>query len=132
MQRGHDLEDDAALAYMRQTMQPINKGGFVEFGNAGCSPDGLIDDDGLIEIKCPALHTHIEYLKGGEVPAVYRWQVQGQLYVTGRKYCDFVSYFPDVRLFVTRVEPDTYDFVNIASRLEQIELDIINTINLLL
>jgi len=72
----------------------------------GCSPDALIGDDGLLEIKCPAPHTHVKYLLDGGLPTDYFAQVQGQLWVTGRKWCDFVSYHPDMKSLIVRVDAD--------------------------
>jgi hypothetical protein len=56
----------------------------------------MVGDDGLLEIKCPNSATHIEYILSNKLPSVYKPQVQGQLWVTGRKWCDFVSYDPRI------------------------------------
>jgi len=76
----------------------------------GASPDGLIGDDGLIEIKCPNSATHIDYLLAGVVPAKHMNQMLWQMECTGRKWCDFVSYDPrlpiDLQLFIVRFERD--------------------------
>ena len=71
---------------------------------AGASPDGLIGEDGLLEIKCPLAHTHIGYLREGRLPPKYNAQVQGQLWITGRQWCDFMSYHPDMKIFIVRVK----------------------------
>jgi predicted phage-related endonuclease len=77
---------------------------------AGASPDGLVDDDGLVEIKCPITATHIETLLGQTVPAKYITQMQWQMACTGRKWCDFVSFDPrmpeEMQIFIKRVERD--------------------------
>ena len=73
--------------------------------DAGCSPDGLVGDDGLIELKCPMEKNHIIYLFRDVCPKQYFMQVQGQLWVTKRQWCDFVSYHPDFPLFIHRVYP---------------------------
>jgi len=77
---------------------------------AGCSPDGLVGDDGLVEIKCPNTATHLETLLGQAVPAKYMAQIQFQMACTGRTWVDFVSYDPrmpeSMRLFIRRVERD--------------------------
>lgn len=76
----------------------------------GASPDGLVANDGLVEIKCPNTTTHLEYILAGKAPAEYMKQMQCQLWVTGRAWCDFISFDPRVRkskqLFVVRVERD--------------------------
>ena len=79
--------------------------------NAGCSPDGLIDDDrGIIEIKCPLTKTHIKWMIDGVPPKEHTNQMMWQMAVTGRHYCDFVSFDPrlpeDLQLFVVRLERD--------------------------
>lgn len=77
---------------------------------AGASPDGLIGSDGCLEIKCPNTATHLETLRTGKIPRQYFAQVQGQMWVTDRKWCDFVSFDPrlpaNAQLFITRVERD--------------------------
>ena len=75
---------------------------------SGASPDGLIGNDGLVEIKCPNTATHIKTLLGGAIPGEYRLQMMWQMACTGRKWCDFVSYDPrmpeDMRMFVSRLD----------------------------
>ena len=77
----------------------------------GCSPDGLVGEDGGIEGKCPNPATHPSYLELVDTPpSEYRWQVQGSMLVTGRPWWDFVSYHPDfpdeLQLHVVRVKRD--------------------------
>lgn len=79
------------------------------------SPDSFIDEDGQLELKCPMIHTHVEYLINGKLPTEYFTQVQGQLYVTGRKYCDFMSYYPGLDPLIIRVHPD-YNFMTALHR----------------
>ena len=96
MQWGTDNEDAARAAYERHTGIEVEETGFVAHDTllAGCSPDGLVDWDGLIEIKCPfSSAVHIETLLNG-MPADHMAQVQGQMWITGRQWCDFVSYDP--------------------------------------
>jgi len=112
MQWGVEFEPLAATMYEAETGNVIEEVGFEEHFEleAGASPDGLIGEDGLIEIKCPNSATHIEYLKGKSLPKEYKAQVQGQLWITDRKWCDFVSYDPrmpaNLQLFIVRVERD--------------------------
>lgn len=111
MQWGIDHEDDARTAYEVHTGNLVELTGFIphpEVKYLGASPDGLIDDDGILEIKCPSPATHIGYLRGGVVPEEYRPQVLLQLVVTGRKWCDFVSYDPrakELEFFCVRWTP---------------------------
>jgi putative phage-type endonuclease len=80
----------------------------IERGAA--SPDGLVDPDGLVEIKCPNTATHLDYLLDGTVPAKYQPQMLWQMACTGRDWCDFVSFDPrlpeDLQLFVVRFQRD--------------------------
>ena len=104
--RGTELEPDAICLYEMITKQSTEEVGFVENYGVGCSPDRFIGDDGLPEIKCPAGHTHLKYLYGEKLPSKYIPQVQGQLYVTGRKWCDFMSYHPEMPPLIIRVKRD--------------------------
>jgi len=109
MEIGMEREAEARETYELITGQEVTQVGFcvgIRKYKYGASPDGLIGDDGCLEIKCPLVSTHISYLIKGVLPATYIPQVQGQLLVTGRKWCDFVSYFPGVKPFILRVFPD--------------------------
>jgi putative phage-type endonuclease len=107
MDRGHELEPFARKEYELQKFNDIEDGGFFELNKyVGASPDGLVGKDGLVEIKCPKYSTMITYILNGKLPTEYKWQVQGQLYVTGRKWCDFMGYHPKLKSIIVRVEPD--------------------------
>lgn len=73
-----------------------------------CSPDGLIGDDGLVEIKCPKPSTQVRYFLDGVLPAKYRPQVHSQLVISGRAYVQFLSYCPGLPPLLVRVERDEY------------------------
>jgi len=111
MQDGIDREQFARDKYMQQFGE-VEEVGFVKHPTleAGASPDGMVGDDGILEIKCPMGSTHTETLMTQDIPSKYVPQVQFQLLVTGRKWCDFVSYnpmFPDhLQVFVKRIEAD--------------------------
>jgi len=108
MQDGIDREQFARNRYVKQFGE-VEEVGFVKHPTleAGASPDGLVGTDGIIEIKCPMGSTHTETLMTQEVPSKYVPQIQFQLLVTGRKWCDFVSYNPmfpeNLQVFVRRV-----------------------------
>ena len=111
MQRGNDLEPIARQAYAEQTFQIVEEITMFKSGcgNFGYSPDGLLGDDGLLEIKCPMAITHAKYLLDNKMPTDYWQQVQGGLWVSGRKWCDFASFHPNFKekqLFIIRVERD--------------------------
>jgi putative phage-type endonuclease len=110
---GLETEPLARNAYEAATETRVWETGFVrhpEILMAGCSPDGLVGLDGLIEIKCPQSLTHVETLIAGAVPERHRAQIQWQLACTGRQWCDFVSFDPRMsgkpRLFIDRVARD--------------------------
>lgn len=113
MQHGIDTEPQARAYYEFVTDHTVIEQDFIthlELDYVGMSPDGLVGDDGLIEIKCPQPKTHIEYLASKKVPAKYRWQVQGQLWVANRKWCDFISFHPDCEhQLIVRVEANEKD-----------------------
>lgn len=96
MSWGTDNEPLARLHYSLLTHNVVEECGFFEHSTlaAGASPDGLIGEDGLLEIKCPNTATHIETLHKGTVPRQYVAQVQGQMWITGRKWSDFISFDP--------------------------------------
>lgn len=98
MQRGNDLEPEARYVYQKRTGHDVREVGIAyldERKRVAASPDGLIGDYGGLEIKCPLPHTHEKYLRGRCIPKQYIPQVQGALWVTGRKWWDFVSYAPE-------------------------------------
>ncbi|MGH7238158.1 MAG: lambda exonuclease family protein, partial [Candidatus Saccharimonadales bacterium] len=90
MQWGTDNEPVARLQYSLASGNEVEETGFWIHDTlaAGASPDGLIGKDGCLEIKCPNTATHIETLRSGKLPWQYRWQVQGQMWITGKKWCD--------------------------------------------
>lgn len=113
MQHGTDTEPEARAAYCFYQGVAVEQIAFVphhKIDQAGCSPDGLVGDDGLVELKCPNTATHLETLLGQAVPGKYETQMQFQMACTGRKWCDFVSYDPrmpeHMRLFIRRVPRD--------------------------
>ena len=100
MQRGTELEPEARSLYELITGAKVRQVGFcITEGDAvyGASPDGLVDDDGSVQIKCPLIPAHVSYLLDGGLPSEYFQQVQGELLVTGLKWCDFFSYYPGLK-----------------------------------
>ena len=113
MRWGTEKEPEARAKYAETTFEPITEIGFVDHPDilgAGCSPDGLVGDDGLIEIKCPNTSTFIEILLNDKVPQKWQTQIQMQLDCTGRQWCDFVCYDPRMpegaQIYIKRVERD--------------------------
>jgi putative phage-type endonuclease len=113
MEWGTEQEPFARMAYEAARNVMVDKTGFWLHPTipwVGVSPDGLVNDDGLVEIKCPNTTTHLEWVFAGKVPAKHVKQIQCQLWVMGRAWCDFVSYDPRLpernRLFIVRVPRD--------------------------
>jgi YqaJ-like viral recombinase domain len=110
MQYGIDTEPEARQWYATYTRNSVRRVGFVTTadGRFGCSPDGLIEPDGGLELKCPLLKTHVGYLRDGGLPSEYKCQVHGCLAVTGAKWWDFVSFCHGAPPILIRVEPDDF------------------------
>lgn len=113
MQWGTDKEPEARDYYAFITGATVEQIAFVHhptLADSGASPDGLVGDDGLVEIKCPNTATHIDTLLGAVGASKYMTQMQWQMACTGRKWCDFVSYDPrmpeSMQIFVTRIARD--------------------------
>ena len=113
MQWGTEQEPLARVAYEFFTGRDVEQVGFVDHPSipmTGASPDGLVGEDGLVEIKCPNTATHIDTLLDGKVPGKYVIQMQWQMACTGRQWCDFVSFDPrmpeEMRLWIQRVDRD--------------------------
>lgn len=106
MQRGIELEAEARDLYRLIAENEVTEVGFCLAEGYGASPDGLVGDKGLLEIKCPSMAVHIGYLLEGVLPLDYFQQVQGQLLVTSREWCDFVSYYPGLKPLIVRVTRD--------------------------
>jgi putative phage-type endonuclease len=125
MQWGIEKEPDARAAYEWLKQTPVQEVGFVlhpAIAMSGASPDGLIGDDGLVELKCPNTSTHIETLLGQKVPEKYITQMQWQMACSGKQWCDYVSYDPrlpePMRLFVRRIPRDN-------ARIAELEKDVV-------
>lgn len=121
MQWGIEKEPEARAAYRFREDADVTETDFVlhpALFMAGASPDGLVGERGLVEIKCPSSATHMDTLRGGSIPDKYQLQMLWQMACTGRDWCDFVSYdprFPEaMRLFVKRLDRD-------AERIAEIE-----------
>ena len=130
---GTNTEPMAREAYEGASGALVYEEGFVPHPTiemAGASPDGLIDEDGLVEIKCPFTATHIETMLTDKAPAKYMAQMQWQMACTGRQWCDFVSYDPrmpeNMRLFIKRVPRDEAAIKELESEINKFltELDL--------
>lgn len=131
MDWGTETEDLARITYSLKTGNKVEQVGFIEHKKlaTGASPDGLVDEDGTIEIKCMNTANHIDVLKTQRALPEYIPQIQGQLWITGRKWCDFVSFEPtlpaNAQIFVQRVYRDETFIAELILAVEQFlrELD---------
>lgn len=122
MQHGTDTEPQARAFYEMETGLEVSEVGFIQHPTlemAGASPDGIVGDKGLVEIKCPQPAKHIATLTGAKIDRGYLLQMQWQMACTGRDWCDFVSFCPslpiDMQLFRQRIEADAEQIEEITS-----------------
>lgn len=121
MLRGTELEPEAKAAYSIETGVFIDEVGFIAHPtilNFGASPDGLIGTNGLIEIKCPKLNTHLKTISTNTIKSEYMYQMYTQMACTGRLWCDFVSYYPNINnsIFIKRIERNDEKIKEIENR----------------
>jgi putative phage-type endonuclease len=123
---GTATEPQARVAYEVKTGNFVDQVPFIDHPTIkwfGCSPDGLVDKDGLLEIKCPNSATHWEYFKAKEPPKKYFIQMQAQMSVTGAKWCDFVSFDPRMpersQLLVVNVPRDAEFILYMEAEIKQ-------------
>jgi putative phage-type endonuclease len=126
MEWGTATEPQARVAYEINTNNFVDQVPFIDHPNIvgfGCSPDGLVGADGLLEIKCPNSATHWEYFKAKEPPKKYFIQMQAQMAVTGAKWCDFVSFDPRMpersQLLIVNVPRDAEFILYMEAEIKQ-------------
>lgn len=139
MQWGVDNEDGARRAYELHTGVFVDELGIAPhptIKHTHASPDGLVGEDGLIEIKCPNTTTHIETLKANKAPSKYMRQMLWQMRCTNRQWCDFVSFDPrlpkHLQLFITRVHRDEDALAKLEEQVAEFLLEVereIETLN---
>jgi putative phage-type endonuclease len=120
MKRGTELEPLAREAYELQTFNFVQQVGFIEYDeNIGGSPDGLIGEQGMLEIKCPKWNTLIGYILEDVIPKDYMFQMQGNLFVSGRQWCDFYVWHPKFTPMLRRVNRDEKMIAEIQKKLSE-------------
>jgi hypothetical protein len=125
MERGHQQEPLARILYENETFCDVTNGGFFSSEFVGCSPDGLVNDNGVIEIKSVITNIHYANIKRQAVDPAYKWQCIGNLKFTGCDWLDFISYcqeFPiGKQLFVWRIRKEELadEFKMIDSRISE-------------
>lgn len=124
MHRGHEYEQEARDSYQLITDHEVEQVGFMRRGDVGYSPDGIIGDDGLLEIKTKAYPLHLDCLLKDEVPAEHTAQIQGGLWVSGRQWLDFVSYSPGLPIFIKRVRRDESYIANLSAEVDRFNAEV--------
>lgn len=127
MQRGNELEPAARTAYEFIKDCEVLQVGFCldDSKLIGVSPDGLIGEDGGLEIKCPKETTHISYLDDGGLPLIYKPQVQGSMWITGRKWWDFMSYHPSLPPLIIRIMRDDEYIAKMQEHITRFSFDVL-------
>lgn len=121
---GIELEPEAREKYEQETFNIVDNGGFMQLGDhIGGSADGIVGDNGLIEIKSVKFNTHFERLRAGGIDSKYKWQIHGNIWIYNRQWCDFISYCPDFpenkQLYVCRVYRDEEIIKRLNHRLDK-------------
>jgi hypothetical protein len=129
MERGKLMEEEARSAYSFVTSLDCDTVGFLRRGRAGASPDALIGDNGLLEIKTKLPHLLIEALLKGEFPPEHKAQCQGQLWIAERDWIDLAIYWPGLPIMITRAHRDETFIAELSAAVAQFneELDRIVT-----
>lgn len=122
-ERGNELEPIARQIYEMETGNTVETVGFIEYEDeVGCSPDGLVGEDGGIEIKCPDDKVFFDYILDGEdaISTDYIWQVQMNLLITERKWWDLIIYNPNFKksMFIFRIYPNAEKFEKLKAGFE--------------
>lgn len=138
MQWGIDNEAQARVAYEVASGNFVDQIAFVDHPTIawfGASPDGLVNDDGLVEIKCPNSATHWSYIKDDGPPNKYYIQMQAQMACTGRSWCDFVSFDPRMpersRLFIKRVMREDSYIADMEAEIKKFLSEVETEVNLM-
>jgi len=122
--RGKEMEIEARGYYKGLTDEEVRLVGFVRNGRKGASPDGLVGENGGLEIKTALPHIQLERLRKNQLPNEYRAQVQGNLWVLEREWWDFLSYWPDLPVLKIRVYRDE-DFISrLSSEVDRFNEDL--------
>ena len=131
MEQGNELEAQARALYILETGSTVEECGFFDHPTipmTGASPDGLVNADGVLEIKCPQPATHLKNLENPTIAKNYRLQKQWQMECTGRRWTDFVSFcpaFPDeMQLHIRRVEFDEAEAASIREAVKRFLMEV--------
>lgn len=135
MQWGTDTEPQARAMYSLEASGPVSEIGFVDHPTvplSGASPDGLVGERGLVELKCPNTATHIASLTGASIDRKYIYQMQWQMACCERDWCDFASFDPrlpeEMQLHVRRVERDAELIAELESEVVEFLAEVAATV----
>lgn len=128
-ERGHIMEPEAREAYViRNDYVELTRVGFVRNGNIGCSPDSLIGETGILEIKTKKPHILADVILKGGLPSEHVAQCQGALWVCEREWLDFVAYWPRMPLYLHRVYRDEKYIKNLAAEVDKFNAELVETV----
>lgn len=125
-ERGKELEAEATRLYQFDTDTTVQPVGFItdDEQTHGCSPDGLVNDDGMVEFKCLKAENHIKailyFQKNGTCQTDYIQQTQGQLMIAGRQWCDLIFYHPDLPMLTIRQTPNSALFAALEREIKSV------------
>jgi hypothetical protein len=126
--RGKVMEPEARELYEFLTDDPVSTVGFIRNGDAGCSPDALVGDRGLLEIKTALPHLLIDRLLRGDFPPEHKAQCQGALWVSEREWIDIAVYWPKLPLFTKRAHRDEAYIADLAKAVEAFNAELADTV----
>lgn len=121
-ERGNELEETARALYELEKGKKVEEVGFVELDEyIGCSPDGLVGEYGGLEIKCPSDNVYFKQIISDSIPMNYVWQVQMNLFITGRKWWDLMFYNPNFErnMIIYRILPSEESFEKLKKGFEK-------------
>lgn len=129
MERGTEQEEIARSLYEQRIGVDIINCGFMKNNTVGYSPDGLVGEDGLIEIKSRLAHIQADSILKGKIPSENIAQIQGGLWVSGRRYLDYISYCPGMPLFIKRVLPDHEYHDDLSEEVKRFEVELCGVVD---
>jgi putative phage-type endonuclease len=132
MQRGIELEPIAKQVYELEHDCEVREIGFAEYNEyIGCSPDGLVGKDGMIEIKCPSDKNYLDILVNEKIDSGYVWQCQMNMLILQRKWCDLIFYNPNFKksMYIKRLKADKKTHEKLLKGFEKVEEEIIKIKN---
>ena len=130
MRRGQEQEDEARRTYSLITDNVVRRIGFARDldKGAGCSTDGLIGEDGVLELKSMRADLLIETIEKDEFPNAHYWQCQGALWILRRQWCDLAIYCPKMPLFIKRVVRDEDKCAKLAAEIQSFRVDLLSMV----